>query len=204
MILSCNKSKNYTSVNGKVINIITKQPVDSVEVLLCDGLRAVGGNNENENCKTTFTDNEGNFKIDIESDEALLYFSKLDYVFNHYVEGSVDGVITPFTVNKNHIVEIEPKCGFAPWFLNNQSSQYDTLITNIGQNYRYKYSFHPSNDDYYYGKGPFKLDNLGYKIYVGDMYVIYRLRYKRNGNWNEKIDSVFVAQGKVYEDTIRY
>ncbi len=204
LMSSCSKLSQNTHVDGTVVNIITKDGVDSVEVIICDGLRHTGYAN-NENCKTTFTDSNGNFSIDIKSRQATIYFSKPDYQFSHYAAGSVDGVVflRPGK-NNNETFEIEPLCAFAPYFYSPHATNQDTLIRNIGQNYRSIYTFYSNRDRAWYGKGPFKIHYFGDKTKIGDMHTLYKLRFTRNGVWNEIIDSVFLAQGEVFQDTILY
>lgn len=200
---SC-KKKDYTQASGKIINVITKQPVDSVQVWICDGL-PIAGSNSRENCNSNLNYSDGSFNIEINSGDVTLFFTKPGYNYVNYIGGDIGITSIPSGENENLIFEIEPKCMFDPVYVNTQGKMNDTLITNIGQNYRFKHTFHMAYDREYRGKGPFQRGHYpDWLLFVGDMHTVYKLKYTRNGVWEEKIDSVFIAQGQIYQDTIWY
>lgn len=200
---SCEK-KNHTSVKGKIINIVTKQPVDSVEIWICDGL-PIAGSNSRSNCAHKLNYYNGDFDIELNSGDVTLFFTKPGYQYTNYPGGAIGITSVPYGDNENMTFEIEPKCGFYPVYASHHNTREDTLITNVGQNYRRQFNFHMAYDDTYRGIGPFNRRQFGDGLLrIGDMHVVYKLRYTRNGNWEELIDSVYVPQGHVYNDTIWY
>ena len=219
IIQSCekNKDKGDFNIEGKVINIGSNEPIDSVLVILYGGnplnnplMPDFNDNPPNGNNDTAYSDINGKFYLEIRNESAaFLGWRK---------EGYKDGEIVWYTDNfdtklnasgnkffttgsKTILIEYKAECTFNSIFKKiGVNSDNDTLIVSI-TDYKHPTSF--SDPRIYYGKSPFIFNrDRGYCI--GDEYFYFKLEYTDIGIWKTKIDSVYVKSFETYSDTIYY
>ena len=192
-------------VKGKVINITSKEPIDSVMVVLYGGnplsnpmMQGFNSNPPKGNNDTTYTDKNGEFRVEVKRESAAF----IGWVKKGYRNGNINGGNKFWGPGIYDItIEYVAECTFHPFFkkraLNNQDDTLRVYITS----YSYPKSY--VLQEIYYGKSPFKLNHdLGYC--AGDGYFHYKLEYKENNSWSEKIDSVYVKSFQAFSDTIYY
>jgi hypothetical protein len=206
-IQACEKLKNTGSfvIEGKVINVASNEPIDSVQVILYGGnplsnpmMPDFNDNPPNGNNDTTYSDENGEFWLQIHGESAAY----IGWRKEGYRNGKVVGGNKFFKpIHKEIIIEYESECNFAPVFKklgDNQDN--DTLIVYISTN-SYPISHFPYKE--FYGQSPFKLNNdLGFCN--GSAYFHYKLRYTKSNIWNELIDSIYIEDFETYTDTIYY
>lgn len=213
---SCVKNKEYHAiVRGKVINAGSKAPIDSVLVVLKDGISSGGGwfdlgNTSSDKKSYTYTDKEGFFELELIGEySAYLGLSKKGYLYEFNEGGSVIGY-KPFSdgLFENEILEMKADAWFNPILKSKEiSNNTDTLFFEILSNHRSEYDITHGNpygitgfDREFYGIGPF---TYSYRS-IGDTYQPFRMSLKRQGIKTIKIDSVYVKSFCTYEDTIYY
>ena len=209
---SCNKNKDEGDfiIKGKIINAGSKEPIDSVLVILYGGnpmsnpfMPGFNDNPPNGNNDTTYTDKNGEFKLEIHNEKAaFIGWVKDGYVNTKIYENGQETTNKFFTPCNTYVtLEYEAKCSFFPVFMkkiNNINN--DTLIVYISR-YDFQKRFIPYRT--YYGKSPFTLDSdFGYC--TGNTYFHYKIEYTDNGIWKTKIDSLYVKSFETYNDTIYY
>ena len=193
--LSCKKDLNYTRIAGKVINIGSKQPIDSVLVILQDGVASdffgTPGNTSSDRKNLAYTDKNGYFDVELEGEHrAYIGFKKDKYLYEYDEGGSVIG-IKPYPEGTflNEVFEMEAEAFFNGIFVNKQPNENDSLYLNVYTTYYW------SSDWLLVGTGPFRpfgeYEDEGY-LATGDKFSLIKLRFTRNNKWYTKIDSVYI------------
>jgi hypothetical protein len=219
-IQSCkkNKDKGDLIVEGKVINIGTREPIESVLVILYGGnpfsnplMPGVNTYPPNGNNDTAYSNRNGEFYLKLK-DESAAYLGWIkdgykngkiiwytDDDFKNISEGSGNKFFKSGT--KYIIIQYEAECTFNPVFKKTGiNSKNDTLIVSI-TTYNHPTSF--SDPVVYVGKSPFIFErDRGYC--TGNKYFHFKLYYTDSGIWKTKIDSVYVKSFETYSDTIYY
>jgi len=216
---SCEKNKDRGDfiVEGKVINIGSDEPIDSVLVILYGGnplsnplMPGFNDNPPSRNNDTAYSDSNGEFYLKVKDESAAFLGWRKDgykngnivwYLDNFETKSNEEGnkFFNPGT--KNIMIEYEAKCTFNPVFKKNgANSENDTLIVSI-TDYKHPNSF--SNQRTYVGQSPFIFDrDRGYC--VGSEFFYYKLVFTDLGIWKIKIDSIYVESFETYSDTIYY
>lgn len=204
-------------MEGKVINIGSGEPIDSVLVILYGGnplsnplMPGFNDNPPSGNNDTAYTNDVGEFSLIVKNESAaFLGWLKEGYEngeifwylddFKTKSSGSGNKFFSPGT--KKIIIEYEAECSFLPVFQKSGiNTSKDSLIVSIAS-FRCPDGFVSYRS--YFGKSPFKLDSdLGYC--TGDAFFHFKLDFTDNGIWKSIIDSIFVDSFKTYSDTIYY
>ncbi|MGB0391098.1 MAG: hypothetical protein ACPGVC_05780 [Salibacteraceae bacterium] len=193
----CKKEEYHTTVKGKVIHSSTKLPIEGVTVVI-----------ENEvsfnpsHLDSTVTNENGYFHLELPNENgAWVYLKKMGYTFHYSSLDNVTGYLTsyPNGVTENVVLEMYSEATFKPILQGVSPSINDSLFFE-----RLTYDKdHNGRMRSFTGLGPFiPYDNGGY--IRGDTYTYYWLRYKLQGSWTERIDSVFVKSFETFTDTIYY
>jgi hypothetical protein len=197
LVTSCDD--NTTIVEGYVIHSGTKKPLDSVLVVLQDGIANGGGmfptgpsNTAGDGSQSvTYTNKNGYFKVTLDGESPYLWIKKGRFSWYYKQEGALVGV-RGFKPGSNYNIELEmdAEAFFNPTFLSKKLvNPHDTL----------------------------GIDDLGYFIYTGQQYVKYgpltvigdkyhkfELYINRDGIKESIIDSVYILSFTTYTDTIYY
>lgn len=202
LLFACKKDdKTITTVQGTVINIGSKEPVDSVMVVALDG-----ANNEKAQV-IKYTDTNGKFIVNIEGNNPCIYLVKDGYRFVVFSEGygSSDNFksFMPGGNYKNEVLELWADSYFKPILKSKNQPYDDDNLWIVSLPY-----FIPSKYDIYeemyhfIGLGPFLYDD--YHGAIGDMYKKFKIKLTRKGKTVEHMDSVYVKSLTTYTDTIYY
>jgi len=214
---SCKKDKYHTIVKGKVINAGSKQPIDSVLVVMRDGIASGGGwfalgssNTSSDKKSYTYTDKNGCFEIELKGEHfAYIGFSKKQYTYKYHQEGTYIGYKPiPDGEFENEVFEMEADAWFNP-VIKSREFAYSTDSIFFEILCRTRSASEIANGDkygeigfdhHYYGSEPF---SYSYQT-VGDMYQPYRITLRRHNTKKVIIDSVYIKSFQVYRDTIYY
>lgn len=219
LLLSSCKDKEYTTtIEGRVINFMTNEPVDSVYVRLKDGIASGGGwvnlgggNTSSGITSFAITDKDGYFKVSITGTHHAALFVTKDSdkgVTSHRKHTSWPKFYGG-GYYKDEQFEILLPAFFKP-FITFKGEVYETDVVY----FEVLGKFHEGDTDYgkrsYYGtrwdktiKGGGDYREYGYTGY-GDDYTPYRFTITRDGVTREILDSVFIKSYETFSDTIYY
>lgn len=213
IFFSCKKENDepklpHTIAEGTIIHSGTKHPLDSVRVSIWNGMPCsdplgCDKSNEKHYYDTTYTNKDGYFHIEIDGHEPTMFLYKKDYSFEYSIQGAVIGIIPLLECeNRNLKFEMDAPAWYRPCcFMSNNLQITDTTYYGEGS------VINPSSWTFYLGNGPHELTYRaipeGWKV-KGDKYAYYWLKYQINGEWHEKIDSVYIKSFTTYTDTIYY
>ncbi len=199
---SCEKKERTTVVSGTVINAFSNQPIDSVKVSLLDGVSTAGeiipGNTSSGLSNVAYTNKEGKFKVQITGEyEPFLAFSKQDYKAPN--GGLIQNVDWGSNTN-DYVCKMIAKAWFNPVLAPKESFLSGSICpAKIPDIYCFDLPHSPSQAperfewDGHYGWGA-----------NGDTYRWYILKFNRNGDYIEVIDSVYIKSLETYTDTIYF
>jgi len=206
----CKKEKQFTYIEGIVINTGSKQPIDSVLVSLHDGLGSsvlLGGGQTvgSENTVTTYTDKNGHFKISILADAPFLWLSKNGYRF---VQVAPSGTLSTDpksylsgSNNSNQVLTLWANAYFQGIFKGRSSLPTDSIYFDEASQ-KVSLDWLRSRNHWNFGNGPF---GPPYPfLEIGDKYFSYWIEYQIHGVWHQKIDSVYIKSFTTYRDTIYF
>jgi len=211
IIVACSKKNETTTIEGKVLNIGSKQPIDSVQVFLRSGSpyssSFLGGSTAgNGQYVSTYTDKYGYFKISMVGEELNLYLSKQGYRFVVFsVDGGSSDNFKSYNSGQhyvNEILELWADAYFKGEFKGQNSVMTDSIYFDEGK-FVESLNVLRSRNHWNFGNGPFSPYNEGW-IGIGDEYFAYWMRYQIHGVWHQKVDSVFIKSFTTYTDTIYY
>jgi hypothetical protein len=207
---SCKKNPApvITTIEGTVINIGSKQPIDSVKVTVVDGRSGsdsfFGSSKTSGTGKTVvkYTGTDGKFSISIEGISPVLYLDKTGYEFVYFREGSSDSFkeYLPGKKYTNEILDLWADAYFKGVFKGKLCIVSDSVYFDEGEKIPLAFS---KTTYLHFGNGPFGLIDKGWKG-IGDKYFSYWMKYQIQGKWNQKIDSVYIKSFTIYTDTIYY
>lgn len=204
---SCRKKNKYhTVVKGKVINHGSKAPIEGVEVILQDGVNDPGlmepGGTSSDKKSVSYTDANGAFSVELKGEHlAYIGMRKEGYVFEYSNGGSVVGIKAyPEGIHENQVLEMKAEAFFDGYFQSLTPLSVDTLIADPLSNETLNTTGFKKT---FYGVGPHKWRNTPYLV-IGDMFLKIKLDYTRNGQWESRIDSVYIKSLETYTDTIYY
>jgi hypothetical protein len=213
LVASCKKEDKptkTTSIEGKVINSGSKEPVEGVLVTLQDGISSGGGIFETSNVGsgkqlTTYTIKDGSFKISIKGDYPFLSLTKTGYHFNVLVEGALQNVkqYTAGGTYKNEILGLLAIAYFNPTFISKNCIETDSIFFDAGNSIPLAFK---KTGFLLFSNRPDKLNQGGKGLYAnGDFYYYYWMKYQIKGVWQpDRIDSVYIKSFTTYTDTIYY
>ena len=207
-LVACLKDNETTTIDGHVINVGSKQPIDSVQVFLRFGSpygsSFIGGSTGgNGHYVSTLTDKNGYFKISLTGEELNLYLSKAGYRFVVFsIDSGTSNGFKYYNSGQNYsneVLQLWADCYFKAVFQGKNSIDSDSIYFGEGDFINYSKMMNP----YGYGNGPFSPYGQGYKG-IGDKYFKYWMKYQIKGIWHERIDAVFIKSFTTYTDTIYY
>lgn len=210
VLFACKKEDEtpVTSIEGTVINIGSKMPVDSVEVIAVDGVSTydtffgTSNNSGSGRYVITYTDTNGKFNVNIKGNYPCIFLVKDGYRFVVFTYGSSENYKSYSAGKdyKNEILELWADAFFNPVLQGLSCISSDSILFDvIYQNTKVGFN------RLYYGNGPNKYyeDSKGYKT-IGDKYTGFWIKYQTKGVWHERLDSVFIKSFTTYTDTIYY
>lgn len=212
IITGCEREK-LTTVEGKVVNAGSKEPIDSVLVVLQDGLSGggmLGGGHTtgDGSVKSVYTDANGHFKISMVSESPFFYAKKDHYNFLNPRDGSHEITGLGRGETYNFTVEMEAEADFAP-ILKPKDGGTNNDIIKFLDGYTYPLwadfeQYGSSTSQKFYGKGPFKLFENASSNAIGDKYRTFKIGLWRNNDSIIKVDSVYIKSFTTFTDTIYY
>jgi hypothetical protein len=207
VLLSC-KKEYTTTVIGTVINSGSRQPIDSVLVVLQDGIAGDGflGDGKttgNGSTTSTYTDASGRFKITLEGESPFFYAKKSRYNFVNPRDGSHEITGLGKGGNYDFTVEMDAEAHFNPNIKGINSVFSDSVFIDSGVTIPSMYIL--SNMVVLFGNGPHKFCNKCEGLFAkGDHFYSYWMKYQIKGIWKQKIDSVYIKSFTTFTDTIYY
>jgi len=216
IFFSCEKNKEKTTIiEGVVLNAGTKQPIDSVKVLLKDGNAntsggfGIDGNTTSGKSATVYTDKEGKFTIQITGEfTPFLLASKKDYSFwsiNPHRNLFGDYLPMIFGEKQKYEINFYPNAKF-------QGILMQKDISRIYSKIEFKqlcksdsvFSFCGWPADEFVGIGPHQINPYGGPIVKGDRYFFFQIEKYSSSGVETIIDSVYIPGFTTYRDTIYY
>jgi len=203
---SC-KKEFEVHITGSVLDIATNEPIDSVEVKVIDGSwhgsGIVGGFEPTGKEQTVYTNENGEFVIDLIGEETCyVYLKKTDrtgLIIYDDAQEKAYAASYDSKVDKNLTLYMQANRYFDVDFKKNEpcSSTDSLIVTPIP----YKKGYINK-----YEKRIFTGCGFNYFMQevISGMYFHYKMDYTKNGVWKSKIDSVFIESFKSYSDTIYY
>lgn len=199
-LLACKEDeKAVTTIQGTVVNIGSKEPVDSVMVVAVDG-----ANNEKAQV-IKYTDTRGKFNVSIEGNNPCIYLVKEGYRFVVFSEGhgsseNFKAFAAGETFN-NEVLELWADAYFKPIFVKKDCNPSDSTYIDEGNNIPLGFQ---KTTFLIQGCEPIDRWSINGTKGIGDTYFHYWIKYQIQGVWNERIDSVYIPSFTTYTDTIYY
>ncbi len=229
-LLGCARDDEFTThVSGKVVNRFTQEPIPDVYVLLKDGIGASGviiidSETASDKRSETYTDANGAFSLELTgSFYPALGASKVGYEFDpDWTDGVGEG-FKSYALgggsHENQVLEMETQAGFNPIFESTVPvNPTDSLIILFQDTRRdlpanqIKRRLNSGWNTLYVGQQASRFisadtpEELNKPVAptTGDTYTPYQIAYTRNGQWETKIDSVYIKSFETFTDTIYY
>ncbi len=222
---SCGDDEFTTTVSGKVVNFGSREPIEGAHVYLQDGVGASGvviyeGNTSSGKRNETLTDANGEFTVSLTGEHiAYLSAGKENYQFIIAQEGAAVGVKS-YGRNggnfENQVIELKAEAGFNPLFVSKVPIQPTDSIVVLFQDFKSNIPANQVKEWLSNGWSELCVGQQNCRLVptftleeyvapmIGDTYARYQIAYTRNGQWETKIDSVFVKSLEVYTDIIYY
>jgi len=203
---SCTKNRERTVfISGTVVDFGSGEPILDAKIHVKDGFNGSGPFTESDFTTDAeaivYTDNKGFFEVELTGRfNPYLYPSKSDEYWPY--DAGDNAVTTSAEVYKrgseniDEEIKLKSKAALDIIFkskvdfkdsLRIKEYQYDTIIpTFINRNLFVK-SYHLYTD-----------------VAIGNYQYKFKVQYKRNQKWNEFLDSVYIAKGETFQDTIYY
>jgi hypothetical protein len=219
---ACKKEdeKIETTVTGKVINYGSGEPIDSVFIILLDGLPGTTnpfinldkGDSKEVSYNTVYTDKNGEFSIKVTGRQPRVTFApgKQGYEYEDpYPNIAID--YRDFEAGGVYYEEVKMKAEayFNPVFAYDPDKGPATKVIwyKVNKNAEGKLEKDYSYTTEFEGNGPFKYCNICINdgaFSIGHTYFPYELEIHRNNQIETIIDSVFIKSFETYSDTIYY
>ncbi len=214
-LCGCKKENNLpiTTIEGKVINAGSKQPVDSVKVIAVDGVTTYNNffgtttSTSSGRYEITYTNAKGEFNISIRGNSPCIFLAKSGYQFVVVTYGSSDNYKS-YNAGKtynNEILGLWAQAHFNGSFICSNCTSTDTSVIGVDEGNHIPLSWIKIGF-VYKGKGPHfgDINSKGLSEF-GDSYTPYWIVYQIKGVWQPAlIDSVFIKSFTTYTDTIYY
>ena len=209
IVSSCKSELYSTVVTGKVINSVTKQPIEGAIVKISD--ESGGGSilfsaNEATVIDYDTTDANGLFSVSIKSKSKDVQFVANKSSYEYVDEDSgAEGISIGYGIH-NLDAKLKGLAYFNAPFQKSSSttSDNDSLRISILSYDNLMENYESYDTQIYEGKGPFYFWYEGPSIQVwGDKFLRYKLEFTNKGIWETKIDSIFMPpSNEVYTQTI--
>jgi len=212
VFFSCEKNKEKTTIiEGVVLNAGTKQPIDSVKVLLKDGNAntsgsfGIDGNTSSGKSATVYTDKEGKFTIQITGEfTPFLLASKKDYSFwgiNPHRNLFGDYIPMKFGLNQKTEIQLFAKSYFKPVLMQKDLSiVYDKIVYSFMSKDRVTGELVTHSRVYFVDYGSHTVSDPAF----GEMINYYQIEKYSSFGVETIIDSVYIPGFTTYIDTIYY
>ncbi|HEY9123804.1 MAG TPA: hypothetical protein VIO15_05650 [Bacteroidales bacterium] len=204
VLLGCEPKDNtpHTIASGHVYSSGSGKPIAGVTIYMYDGLPY--SNKGSSRMDSTKTDSTGYFHIELDGEEPVLLPYKENYSFTYAVGGAAIGIMPLESgISHNNIaINLDGEAGFNPILMNRVDMTYEEkVIISVYSKWGDPYGTLTK-----WGNGPHEYTNYLPKgeLVLGDSYVRYKLEVTRSNVMNTFMDSVFIATGTVYRDTIWY
>ena len=125
VLASCKKDKYTTVVEGRVINVGTKMPIEGVKVVIANEVSFSPSHTD-----TAITDANGNFSIELPDENgAWIHLRKIGWTFHSSSLNNVVGYQTSYPAGTTSGVKLEmyPKAWFDGKFLSTNPSPNDSM-----------------------------------------------------------------------------
>jgi hypothetical protein len=211
VLFSCKKENEtpITTIEDKVINTGSKEPIDSVKVIAVDGVSTydaffgTSNNSGSGRYVITYTDINGKFNVSIKGNSPCIFLVKDGYRFVVFTYGSSENYKSYIAGNKykNEVLELWADAYFKGVFKGLSCLITDSVYFDEG-NFVESLENLRSRNIWWFGNGPFS-PYYAWKG-IGDKYFSYWMRYQVKGIWQVRLDSVFIKSFTTYTDTIYY
>ena len=228
-LFACNNDEEFTThVSGKVVNRFSKEPIADAYVFLNDGMSSsglgAGWQTSSDKRVEGRSDINGEFMLELTGEyEATLGVFKEGYAFDPDWDDEIGEDTKGYGYGgdyENQVLEMEAEAGFNPLFESTVPIlPTDSLVIFIGGNVRPAVPANQLKDwlntgwtRLYVGQqisrfSPVdnvrKPEEFGYPA-TGDTYTPYQIAYTRNGQWESRIDSIYIKSLETYTETIYY
>ena len=224
-LFACGDEEFTTTVSGKVVNFGSREPIEGAYVYLKDGVGSSGvvivdGNTSSNKRSETLTNADGEFTVSLTGEHAA-YLGVGKEGYQEFIvanEGAAVGVKSyGFGGNyENQVLELKAEAGFNPLFestvpvlpTDSLIILFKDLRPDLPAN-QIKRRLNSGWNKLYIGQQASRfittatLDELVAPA-TGDTYMPYQIAYTRNGQWETKIDSVYIKSFETFTDTIYY
>ena len=224
ILFACGDDEFTTTVSGKVVNFGSGEPIEGARVILQDGVGTSGyginSETSSDRRSRTLTDANGEFTVSLTGEfEAFLSVGKEAYqAFIVANQGAAVGAKSyGFGGNyENQVLELKAEAGFNPIFESTVPVLPTDSLVIIFQGTRrdlpadqLRHGHNIGWNRTYVGQQTSRfITNVSLDeevvLTTGDTYAEYQIAYTRNGQWESKIDSVYVKSFEIFTDTIYY
>ena len=206
--IGCKDKGETTTVKGRVVDFGTKEPIEGVRVNLRDGLGGydpiLGDEDRGSGANTTvYTDSDGRFEVSVFGEwGAHLGIHHPEYWNWEHSNGfQVSGskAYLNGSTTDGEVFELKAFAKYQVYYGNTErvdSLTFQELHPNLSIS-------GPALKRFYGYNGPFEITG-GSTRGIGNDYFRYRLEVKRNGSWDDKIDSFYLPKGIHVIDTIYF
>ncbi|MEJ0031616.1 MAG: hypothetical protein WDO15_15125 [Bacteroidota bacterium] len=211
VLIACDQPEHVTTVNGTVINFGSRQPMAGARVTLTDGVGGdwllPGANTSSSAFSQIYTDSLGKFSISLKGKyQASLSVGMKDCEYDpNWSDGISIGVrgLAPGT-HDDVICELRAYAWFNATFQEKPGPTADSLEVNLLW-YDILQSGRGPFGQIFTGAGPFRFMSIdkGW-IVIGDRFLRYELKVRRNEVWTSTIDSVYIKSFDAFDGVIFY
>jgi len=206
---SCQKDYEL-HLTGKVLDVVTNEPIENVRVEAIDGHYNSGGGflgggfSPTGKEQTVYTDENGEFEINLEGDETCyIYLAKGGYIDaqEKSYAAEYEGKRFASGYSEDITLYLSEEGDFRGRFKKTEPcSETDSLIV-IALPYSNNTYLHQPNKRKYSGCDYHRFEQLNSVV---GLYLRYQIDYTENGVWLSKTDSFFIETSSQYLDTIYY
>ena len=213
-----------TRVSGTVVNRYTQEPIEGAYIYLKDGVGTSGvvivdSETSSDKRSEMYTNADGAFALEL-TGKYSVYLGVGKEGYREFIDQSTSAGIKSYGRNggsfESQIIELEARAGFNPIFESTVPVSPTDSLAIIFQGTRtdlpasqLKNGWNIGWNRLYVGQQASRfittttLDEL-VVLTSGDTYAEYQIAYTRNGQWQTKIDSVYIKAFETYTDTIYY
>jgi len=208
-ISSCKKDYEV-HLTGKVLDVVTSEPIENVKVEAIDGHYNSGGGflgggfSPTGKEQTVYTDENGEFEINLEGEEnCYIYLTKGGYIDSQEKSYAAEYEGKIFASGYSEDITLYLSEGSEFWGIFKKTepcNETDSLFVETLPYLNNVYLMQPNSRKY---------SGCDYHAYLQNycvvgLYLRYQYDYTENGIWKTKTDSILIETNKQHIDTIYY